>query len=40
MPNESDLPTVDEQLAGGFCPYCGQPLTAGYDTEQHPPDGW
>ena len=39
MHNEPDLPTVQEQ-PGGFCPHCGQPLPAGYDAEQHPPDGW
>jgi hypothetical protein len=26
MPYDEDLPTVDSQLAGGSCPYCGQPL--------------
>src|ERR1700674_810372 len=26
MPYDDDVPMVDEQLAGGSCPYCGQPI--------------
>jgi hypothetical protein len=23
---DEDVPVVDDQLAGGSCPYCGQPI--------------
>jgi hypothetical protein len=26
MPYDDDVPAVDEQLAGGVCPYCGQSI--------------
>jgi hypothetical protein len=28
---EDERPTVDEQLAGGVCAYCGQPLPIEHD---------